>query len=137
MNNKLDEQKVSVRVKLAALWTAFMFLYIYVDYFHLYMPGTLNDILSGRVFEFDISQAFLIAALVSVSIPAIMIFLSVGLKAKVSRLANIIVASIYIPYTLFNLVGEAWIHMYYGAAVEVAILLLVIRYAKKWPTLEK
>jgi hypothetical protein len=137
MNNKLDEQKVNVRIMLAALWTAFMFLYIYVDYFHLYMPGTLNDILSGRVFEFNISQAFLITALVSVSIPAIMIFLSVGLSAKVSRLVNIIVASIYIPYTLFNLVGEAWIHMYYGAAVEVVILLLVIRYAKKWPTLQK
>jgi hypothetical protein len=134
MKDKLDEQKLNVRQKLAALWAGFMFLYIYVDYFHLYMPGTLDDILAGRVFEFDISQGFLMAALVSVSIPALMIFLSVALSAKTSRLANLIVATIYIPYTLFNLVGETpWIHMVYGAALEVVLLGLIIRYAYKWP----
>lgn len=137
MKKNYEEQKVNVRVKLAALWTAFMFLYIYVDYFHLYMPGALEDMLAGRVFEFDISKGFLIAALVSVSIPALMIFLSVSLRAKISRLTNIIVATIYIPYTLFNLVGDAWPHMYYGAAVEVALLVLIICYARKWPALQK
>ena len=137
MKNKLDEQKANVRVVLASQWASFMFLYIYVDYFHLYMPGTLQDTSAGKVFEFSISQAFLITALISVSIPAIMIFLSVALSAKISRLINIIVASIYIPYTLFNFVGEAWPHMYYGAAVEVAFLVLIICYAKKWPTLQK
>jgi hypothetical protein len=133
MKKAFDEQKVNVRVKLAALWTSFMFLYIYVDYFHLYMPGSLEDMMSGRVFEFEVTQAFLIAALVSVAIPALMIFLSVGLPAKISRWANIIVATIYIPYTLVNLVGEAWIHMMIGAAVEVLLLLTIIRYTWKWP----
>lgn len=136
MKNKLDEQKVNVRILLAGLWAAFMFLYIYVDYFHLYMPGALQDMLNGRVFEFDISKGFLVAALVSVSIPAIMIFLSLSLPAKVSRTANMVLAGFYIPYTLFNLVGEAWPHMYYGAAVEVVLLVLIIRYAKNWPTLK-
>lgn len=137
MKNKLDEQKANVRVKLAALWTVFMFLYIYVDYFHLYMPGTLQDMLAGRVFEFDISKTFLVTALLSVSIPAIMIFLSVSLPAKISRWINIILATIYIPYTLFNLVGLAWPHMFYGAAVEVALLIFIIRSAQKWPTAQK
>ena len=137
MKKILDEQNVNVRIKLAALWTSFMFLYIYVDYFALYMPNKIEDILNGRVFTFDITQGFLITALVSVSIPALMIFLSVGLPAKISRLANIILATIYIPYTLFNLVGEAWPHMLYGAAVEVALLVLIIRYARNWPTAQK
>ena len=100
------------------------------------MPGALQDMLNGRVFEFDISKGFLVAALVSVSIPAIMIFLSLSLPAKVSRIANMVLAGFYIPYTLFNLVGEAWPHMYYGAAVEVVLLILIIRYAKNWPTLK-
>jgi Family of unknown function (DUF6326) len=137
MKKVLDEQTVNVRIKLAALWASFMFLYIYVDYFHLYMPGALEDMLAGRVFEFDISQGFLIAALVSVSIPALMIFLSVGLPAKISRMANIVLGAFYIPYTLFNLVGEAWPHMYYGAAIEVALLVLIIRNARNWPMLKK
>ncbi len=113
-----------------------MFLYIYVDYFHLYMPDSLEDMLAGKVFVFDVSQTFLLAALASVTIPALMIFLSLALPAKVNRLTNIILATIYVPFTLFNLLGEAWIHMVFGAVVEVALLLLIIRYAWKWPRIE-
>ncbi len=130
---KLEDTQVSVKVKLAALWTSFMFLYIYVDYFHLYMPGTLNDMLAGKVFVFEISQVFLFTALVSMSFPISMIFLSVILSAKINRLMQIIVATIYIPYTLFNLAGEAWIHMYWGAAIEVFILIVIIYLSWKWP----
>ena len=113
-----------------------MFLYIYVDYFHLYMPNSLEDMLSGRVFVFDVTQSYLVAALISVMIPALMIFLSVALPAKVNRWAQIVIATIYIPYTLVNLAGEAWVHMMIGAGVEVSLLLLVIYHAWKWPRVE-
>jgi hypothetical protein len=129
----LEDIKLNVKLKLATLWASFMFLYIYVDYFHLYMPGALEEMLAGKVFVFEITQAFLLAALTTVTIPALMIFLSVALPAKVNRWTNIIVATVYIPYTLFNLVGEAWMHMLFGAIVEVALLLLVIWYAWNWP----
>jgi hypothetical protein len=132
----LEDIKVNVKVKLAALWASFMFLYIYVDYFHLYMPGSLENILAGKVFVFEITQAFLLIGLASVTIPALMIFLSVALSAKVNRWTNIIVAAVYIPFTLFNLAGEAWMHMVFGAVVEVVLLLLIIRYALKWPRIE-
>lgn len=134
--NALEEIKVSVKLKLAALWTSFMFLYIYVDYFHLYMPGSLEDILAGKVFVFDISYIFILVAMTFVAIPVLMIFLSVALSAKLNRWTNIIVAAVYIPFTLFNLAGEAWMHMVFGAVVEVALLLLIIRYAWKWPRIE-
>jgi hypothetical protein len=128
----LEDVKVTIKVKLAALWTAFMFLYIYVDYFGLYKPGSIEDILAGKVFVFDITQVFLLTGLVLTTIPALMIFLSVALPAKVNRWTNIIVAAVWIPYTLFNLAGEFWMHMVYGAVVEVVLLLLIIRYAWKW-----
>jgi hypothetical protein len=128
-----EDFKINVKVKLAFLWTSFMFLYIYVDYFHLYMPGTLNDILRGRVFEFAISKTFLSIALISVAIPPLMIFFSVAMSAKLNRQMNICLGALYIPYTLFNLVGEAWPHMYVAAAVEVGLLCAIIGYAWKWP----
>ena len=134
--NALEDIKVSLKLKLATLWASFMFLYIYVDYFALYMPGKIEDILKGRVFVFDITQGFLLAALASVTIPALMIFLSVALPAKVNRWVNIIIAAVYIPYTLFNLAGVAWMHMVFGAVVEVVLLCLIIRYAWKWPRIE-
>ena len=134
--NALEDIKVSLKLKLATLWTSLMFLIIYLDYFHLYMPGKIEDIQTGRVFKFDITQGFLLSALALVTIPALMIFLSVALPAKVNRWANIIIAAVYIPYTLFNLSGEAWIHMVFGAVVEVVLLCLTIRYAWKWPRIE-
>jgi hypothetical protein len=132
----LEDIRLNVKLNLAALWASFMFLYIYVDYFSLYMPGSLEDILVGKVFVFEITQVFLLVVLATVTIPALMIFLSVALPAKMNRWANIIVATVYIPYTLFNLVGEAWMHMVFGAIVEVALLSLVIWYAWKWPKQE-
>ena len=131
--NTLEDIKVSLKLKLATLWASFMFLYIYVDYFALYMPGKIGDILKGKVFVFDITQGFHLAALASVTIPALMIFLSVALPVKGNRWANIIIAAVYIPYSLFNLAGEAWMHMVFGAVVEVILLFLIIRYAWKWP----
>ena len=134
--NALEDIKVNLKLKLATLWASLMFLYIYVDYFHLYMPGKIADIQTGRVFEFDITQGFLFAALALVTVPALMIFLSVALPAKVNRRANIIVAAMYIPFTLFNLAGDTWMHMVFGAVVEVVLLYLIIRYAWKWPRID-
>lgn len=135
-NKALEDITISVKLKLAAAWSSFMFLYIYVDYFHLYMPGSIEDLIAGKVFEFEITQKFLLMALASVTIPALMIFLSVSLTAKNCRWINIAVATVYIPYTLFNLAGEVWLHMVFGATVEVTLLLLVIWYAWKWPEQE-
>ncbi len=131
LQNRLED--IRVQMKLAALWAGFMFLYIYVDYFGLYKPDYISNILAGKVFIFDITQTFLLTGLVLTTIPALMIFLSVVLTPKVNRWTNIIVAAVYIPYTLFNLTGEFWMYLVYGAAVEVVFLLLIIRYAWKWP----
>ncbi len=130
---ELEDIKVHVKLKLAALWTSMMFLYIYVDYFALYKPGFLENIMAGVVWEFRITEAFLLVGLASVTIPALMVFLSVALPAKVNRWTNIIAAAVYIPFSLFNLAGEARMFMIFGALVEVVLLSLVIWYAWKWP----
>ena len=38
----LDDQPISVRAKLAAAWTSFMFLYAYVDIIAFYKPGVVD-----------------------------------------------------------------------------------------------
>lgn len=131
--NSLADIKVNLKLKLAALWASLMFLIIYLDYFHLYMPSKIAEIQTGRVFVYDITQGFLLVALALVAIPALMIFLSATLPAKVNRWANIIIAAVNIPCILFNLAGEAWMHMVVGAVVQVVLLCLIIRYAWKWP----
>src|SRR5262245_38175635 len=130
----LEDQPVPVRAKLAAAWTSFMFLYAYVDILNFFTPGVIEDILDGRVFEFDLSQTFSTTALTLVAIPILMVVLSMTLPARANRITNLIVASLYIPITAFNAVGESWLYFYgLGIALEVILLALILRYAWTWP----
>ena len=111
-----------------------MFFYIYVDYLHLYKPGAIDDILDGVVFEFDISQTFVVSSLALVGIPSLMILLSATLPARVNRPLNLVVASLYLPVSVFNLAGEQWVWFYgLGVVVEVAVLAYILRSAWTWP----
>lgn len=130
----LHDPPLPVRVRLAAAWASFMFFYIYVDYLHLYKPGALEEILSGVVFEFDISQTFAFTSLALVGIPALMIVLSTALPARANRALNLVVASLYVPVSVFNLAGESWLWFYgLGVVVEVALLAHILRSAWSWP----
>ena len=130
----LHDQSVPVRTKLAAAWAAFMFFYIYVDYLHLYQPGAVADILDGVVWKFDITQMFVVTALASVAIPALMILLSTTLPARANRLLNLVVGALYVPYSVFNAVGESWIWFFgLGVVLEVVVLAFILRSAWTWP----
>ena len=67
----LETPPIPVQAKLAAAWTSFMFLYVYVDVFNFYKPGVVDGILKGMIWKFDISATLLTIFLVSVSIPAL------------------------------------------------------------------
>ena len=103
----LENLRIPVQAKLAAAWTSFMFLYVYVDFLNFFKPGVIDDILAGIVFEFDICQTFVDSALTLMAIPILMVLLSMTLPARANRI-NLIVASFYIPVTAFNAVGESW-----------------------------
>jgi len=130
----LEDLRMPVQAKLAAAWTSFMFLYIYVDYLHLYKPGVIDDILAGVVFKFDISQTFVVISLTLVAIPILMILLSTTLPARANRTLNLVVASLYIPISAFNVLGGSWILFYgLGVVIEVILLAYILRSAWTWP----
>ena len=67
---------LSVRLKLAAVWTALMFLFVYADLLSLFRPGELAEISAGNMGPVDVSQGSLLIAAVVVTIPALMIVFS-------------------------------------------------------------
>lgn len=132
----LATPQLPVQTKLAAAWTSFMFLYLYVDVLNFYKPGVVAGILDGRIWEFEVSAPLITFALVSVSIPAVMVALSVMLPARANRITNLIVAALLIPYSLFNAAGATleWAGFYgISIAAEVLLLAFVLRSAWKWP----
>jgi hypothetical protein len=135
--NLLDNPPIPVQAKLAAAWTSFMFLYVYVDILAFYKPGVVDDILVGVVWEFDITQTWAITALTLLAIPIFMVVLSMTLPARANRITNLIVASVQIPFAAFNAVGqvgEPWMYFYVLAvALEVIVLAFILRSAWTWP----
>ncbi|GAA1751420.1 DUF6326 family protein [Luedemannella helvata] len=130
---RLDTPPIPVQVKLAAAWTSFMFLYIYVDYFHLYKPGAIDEIRGGVIFEFDISGTLLTIFLAAVAIPALMVMLSMTLPTRVNRATNLVVASLYIPFSVFNAAGESWAWAsFYGLSIGIEVLILAFILRNAW-----
>ena len=132
----LQEVRMPVQVKLAAAWTSFMFLYIYVDYLALYKPGFIDDISNGVVHEFDTGPTFVSMALTLMAIPILMILLSATMPARYNRTANLVVAALYIPVSISNAAGESWSYSYfYGLSIGLEVLLLafILRSAWAWP----
>ncbi len=133
---QLDTTPMPVQVKMAAAWASLMFLYVYVDIYGFYKPGTVDGILNGQVFEFEVSALLLTTFIALLGIPAMMVMLSAALPARVNRVTNLIVASLYIPVTVFNAAGESWEWAaFYGLSIglELLLLALILRWAWTWP----
>jgi hypothetical protein len=134
--SRLEDLRMPVQAKLAAAWTSLMFFVIYIDYFHLYKPGVIDNLRAGVVFEFDISPTLLTIFVVVIGIPALMVMLSMALPARVNRATNLVVASVQVPLMVFNAVGESWDWaFFYGLSIgiEVLILAFILRSAWTWP----
>lgn len=136
MNKKtgeLEDVKVNVKLKISALWIAVMFLYVYVDIFSLQKPGVIQDIMAGKMFVFQISQAFLFFVTLYVLVPILMIFLSLVMKPRINRVTNIIISILYFVTMVGACIGETYAFYIFGTIVESLLLLAIVRYAWKWP----
>jgi hypothetical protein len=132
----LDDIKVHVKLKISALWASVMFCYVYGDYFLLHQPGKLRDVMEGKMAPLGpTTQGVLLFTSVSMAIPAVMIFLSVALRAKLNRWLNIILGLLYTVFVLITMRG-AWTFYLFLGSVDVALTALIVWHAWNWPRQE-
>ena len=131
-----EDVKINVKTKLSALWVALMLLYIYADIFSFYRPGHIEEMMSGRMGPFPATQGMLLTASILMIIPAVMVFLSLALRLKVNRWANIIVGVLYTFVNIGNLIGGTWIYSKTFGVLEIALTFLIVWYAWKWGNAE-
>ena len=134
--SETEDVKINVKMKLSALWAALMFVYIYADWFSLFRTGQLEEMISGRMGPFPVTQGGLFSASILMMIPAVMAFLSLTLKPKVNRWANIILGVLYTFVNIGNLIGETWVYYILFGAVELVLTFLIVWVAWKWRTPE-
>ena len=132
--NQLEDFKINVKFKLSALWTTVMFCYIYGDYFSLYVPGQIEALMNGKTLL--VSPLKLLAASILMTIPPLMIFLSLTLKPNVNRLSNVIFGTIYsiiMMLIALDSIEPWWTFMVFLAIVEIFTTSLIVSFAWKWP----
>ena len=130
----LENFKVDVKIKLSALWASVMFCYIYGDYFSLYVPKKIEEFINVET-PLD-SPIKLFAASILMAIPALMIFLSIALKPKMSKWLNIILGTIYTAIMILiaiTSIAPWWAFSVFLAIVEIGITSLIVWHAWKWP----
>ncbi len=130
----LDDVPVPIRYKLSALWISVMFLYIYADYFELYVPGKLQSILAGQMIPLGpVTQSVLLGTAAMLALPSLMIFLSLALKAWATRWLNVAVGVIYTAIQIAVVSGSGWTFYVAMGLLESVLTVLIIWTAWKWP----
>jgi len=129
----LEELKIPTQVKLAFMWATVMFMYIYVDIIGFYQPGLIGDILVGKVWVFEINESWMLLSLMLMTVPTLMVFLSMVLPGRANRYANIGLGSLHIMLAVGTALGEVHAYYVFGSALEIVLLSLIVWVAWKWP----
>ncbi len=130
----LVDTKVNIKIKLSALWTSVVLCYLYGDYFELYTPGKVNSLITGdNVLD---SPTTLLIASVVLAIPAVMVAASILLSAKINRILNILIGTLFTVMMVFIGImstNEWYLFYVFLAFLESIITGLIVWYAWKWP----
>jgi uncharacterized protein DUF6326 len=132
-SSTLEDVRVGVRLKISALWIAMLFLFAYGDIFGFFNPGQIEEVISGEISGIEITQVFLLAVSVYIAIASVMIFLSLVLRPTVCRWTNIVLAILYSVSIVASAIGETDAYYLFLSTAEIAMLLLIVRYAWTWP----
>jgi len=130
-----QDTKIDVKLVLSAPWIAMLIVFAYVDIFGFFRADILRAALDGKVATMGIAvdQVFLAFTTVYILIPTLMVFLSLVLRPRVNRIVNIVVALLYAVSIIAACIGETWAYYLLGSAVEVVLLVAIIRAAWMWP----
>jgi len=122
-----------VKIRLSALWVAGMLNGLMGGMLELFEPGLIEQVMAGEVGGMEITSDMLLFMAILMVIPSIMVFLSVTLKDKANRWANIIFGAVFFGFGLFELI-EKITQPYFivSGIVGIVFSVLILWYAWKW-----
>jgi hypothetical protein len=135
-NTKVFEnQPINIRIKLAGLWIAAMFCYIYADILAFYDPWLLDEISKGNLgFVGPITQNLKFGIGILMSIPAFMVVACCFTRPLNCRRLNIIFGAIKTLAIAITLVISTHYYYIYFAILEIAITSSIVWLSWKWPS---
>ncbi len=121
---------VDLRIILSALWVAAMFVWQQGDVLRLYSGDfKAGDDITGKVMSPE--MLWFISA-ITMTIPVVMVFLSLTLNYPVNRWANIIIGIFYTGYNLIGLPRYPSAYDKFLIFVGIVFTALTVWYAWNW-----
>ena len=136
----MDQQRnylnapMTIRYHLAGLWIAATFCYVYADILAFYDDYLLGEIIKGNFGPLGpITQELKFGIGVFMSIPAIMVWVSLAAPPVACRWASIGAASLFTAVSLVTTVmSRDYYYMYFGV-LEIGLTGYAVWLAWKWP----
>jgi len=126
----MNTNMVDVKIILSALWVAAMFVWQQGDVQRLYS----GDFIPGetKLGEMMSPEMLWMISAITMTIPVVMIILSLTLNYPVNRWANIIVGIVYTGYNLIGLPRYPSAYDKFLIFVSIVFTALIVWFAWKW-----
>ena len=128
ITNKPENFIEVTQLKLSALWIALMLTYLLGDVMRIFS----GDFIAGEMVGAQTSQGLYLGMAVLFVIPIIMVFLTLVLKYRANRWANVIFAILFFAINLIGLPGYPSYYDQFLIVVGLGFNLVTIWYAWKW-----
>jgi hypothetical protein len=131
--NKSENSIDTTKIKLSALWIALMLTYLLGDVMRIFS----GDFVAGEMVGAQTSQGLYLGMAVLFVIPIIMVFLTLTLKYRANRRANVIFAILFFVINLIGLPGYPSYYDQFLIVVGLGFNMVTIWTAWKWPKYEE
>lgn len=121
-----------VKIKLSALWVARMLIGFLGDVLRFFEPGMMEQIIAGEVAGMQMTHEMLLVGAIIMVFPIAMVFLSLTLKDKTNRGANISLAIFLFGFDIIGLPTYTSAYATFLITVSLGFNALTVRYAWKW-----
>jgi hypothetical protein len=133
ITNKSENFIEVTQLKLSALWVALMLTYLLGDVMRIFS----GDFVAGEMVGAQTSQGLYLGMAVLFVFPILMVFLTLNLKYRTNRWANVIFAILFFIINLIGLPGYPSYYDQFLIVVGLGFNLVTIWYAWKWPKQEE
>jgi hypothetical protein len=136
-------ENLALKIKLSVLWLFWIFGFLVHMFLTLFEKGVIEQIIAGEFVGIQITSGAMLFFAIFMLIPLVMAPVSLILKDKANRWANVVVGIVYTGLCVFDSIGTAIFDI--SALSAYAILMyishivasaLIVWYAWKWPNSE-
>lgn len=129
----MSSERPDKKLIFSSLWIFVTLNYLYCDLMGLMDANLLKQYLTGTVNGIEMKEGFFLGAALLMEIPIAMVLLSVILKYKANRWANIIAGTLKTIVMLLTLfVGNPTQYYMFFAIIEISCTSFIVIYAWKW-----